>query len=99
MQCEVSPNFLVYHIYALKDPKDVWGALGMGQLIVYQEVSSDPSHGDFHPTFYENDHLNNYRARRSVHDQPFTQFIVLEFNTARDPILSPKGRHAFRGIY
>ena len=71
MPRKVSSHFLVYHIYALEDPKNVWGALGRGQPIVHQEASSDPSHGDFHPTFYENNHLNNYRARRFVHNQPF----------------------------
>ena len=60
MLCEVSPYFAVYHIYAPEDPKNVWGALGGGQLIVHQEVSSDPSLGDFHPAFYESDHWNNY---------------------------------------
>ena len=38
---------------------------------------------------------NDYRARRFVHDQPFTHFTMLEFNIVRDPILCPKGSHAF----
>ena len=68
MPCEIGPHFLVYHIYTPEDRKNVWGALGGSQPIVHHEVSSDPSHGDFHPAFYEGDHRNNYRARRSVYD-------------------------------
>ena len=51
---------MVYHVYTPDDPKDVWGALGEGQPIVHQKISSDPTHGEFHPAFYEGDHQNHY---------------------------------------
>ena len=60
MPCKVSPHFTVYHIYATKDLKNVGGALGRRQPIVYKEVSSNTTHGDFHSTFYKGDHWNHY---------------------------------------
>ena len=99
MPCEVSPHLTIYHIYAIEDPKNVKGALCGGQPIVHKEVSSNPTHGDFHPAFYECDHQNHYQARRFIYNQPFAQLTVLEFNTVRDPILSPKGSHAFGGVH
>ena len=60
MSYEVSSYFMVYHVYTPDDPKDVWGALGEGQPIVHQKISSDPTHGEFHPAFYEGDHQNHY---------------------------------------
>ena len=53
MSCEVGPYLTVCHIYAIEDPKDVGGALCGGQPIIHKEVSSNPAHRNFHPTFYE----------------------------------------------
>ena len=59
MPCEVGPHLTVYHIYATEDLKDVGRALCGGQLIINKEVSSYPTHGNFHPAFYEGDHWNH----------------------------------------
>jgi len=71
MPCEIGPHLMIYHVYATKDSKDVGGTLGGSQPIVHKEVPGKPTHGNFHPNFYEGDHWNYYRARRFVHDQPF----------------------------
>ena len=60
MPCEVGPHLTVYHIYTTEDPKNVGGALCGGQPIVHKELSGHPTHGDFHPAFYEGDHQNRY---------------------------------------
>ena len=71
MPREIGPHLTVYHVYATKDSKDVGGTLGGSQPIVHKEVPNNPTHGNFHPAFYEGYHQNYYRAKRSVHDQPF----------------------------
>ena len=60
MLCEISPHFLFYHIYTTEDSKNIGGALCGGQFIIHQEVSSNPSHRNFHLAFYEGDHWNHY---------------------------------------
>ena len=55
MACEVGPHLIVYHIYATEDPEYVGGALCGGQPIIHKEVSSNPTHGNFHPA-----HRNHY---------------------------------------
>ena len=80
----------LFSISTPKDSKDIWGTLGGGQSIICQEVASNPSHREFYPAFHEDDHRNDHGLGRFVQDQPFTVFIVPDFDTIRNPILCTK---------
>jgi len=60
MPCKVGPHFTIYHIYTIENPKNVGGTLGRRQSIVYKEVSSNPTHKNFHLAFYKGDYQNHY---------------------------------------
>ena len=64
----------------------------------FKVVSSDSTHGDFHPSFYESNHQDHYLL-----DLPILMLLTLitisNSYSWRDIITSPKGFYPFLGIY
>ena len=61
-------------------------------------VSSDSTHGDFHPSFYEGKHQDYYLPDLPILG-PLTLITVPNIYSWRDPITSPKGFYPLLEIY
>ena len=61
-------------------------------------VSSDSTHGDFHPFFYEGNHRDYYLPDLPIL-VPLTLTTVPNAYSWRDPILSPNVLYPLLGVY
>ena len=61
-------------------------------------VSSDATHRDLHPSFYEGNHRDHYLSLLPVF-MPLSFLTVPHTYSRRDPILGPKVFHFLLGLY